>query len=74
VVEHRAAGGLGVARGDGLDDAAVLAGRYRQQHAVGQVEAAEQAQLLDQLAVDGAELAVAGHLDQRSWNCRFSRW
>ena len=64
VVEHRLAGGVGIARGDGLDDAAVLAGRDRHQPAVGQVQAPEQAQLLDQLAVDRGQLAVAGELDQ----------
>jgi hypothetical protein len=49
---------------DRLDDLAVLAGRDRHQPAVGQVHAPEQAQFLDQLAVDRGQLAVAGELDQ----------
>ena len=57
-------GGVGVARGDRLDDLAVLAGRDRHQPAVGEIEAAEQAQLLDELPVDRGQLAVAGELDE----------
>ena len=42
----------------------MLADRDRQQHAIGEVEAPEQAQLLDELPIDRGELGVARHLDQ----------
>ena len=63
VLEHRTPGQLGVARGDRLDDLPMLVGRDRHQGRLGQVEAAEQAQLLDQLPVDRGQLGVARQLD-----------
>jgi hypothetical protein len=63
VVVHGLPGGIGVARGDGLDDGAVLA-RVHRHRLVREVLAPEQRQLVDQLAVGGGQLGVAGQLQQ----------
>ena len=64
VVVERPAGGGGVARGDLVDDVAVLARRHRQRAALGQRLPAEQVQFVDQPAVGREQLGVAGERDQ----------
>ena len=65
VVEERTAGGGRLARGDLVEDVVMLAGGHRQRTRLRERGTTMEMQLVDEPAVHGKELPVAGERHQR---------